>query len=32
MTRDLDTPLAIALGVVESTRAQYMDGQRLHTK
>ena len=25
MTRDLDTPLAIALGVVEPVRAQYMD-------
>ena len=25
MTRDLDTPLAIALGVVESSRAQYTD-------
>ena len=25
MTRDLDTPLEIALGVVESTRAWYMD-------
>ena len=25
MTRDLDTPLAIALGVVEPTRARYMD-------
>ena len=25
MTRDLDTPLAIALGVVEPARAQYMD-------
>ena len=25
MTRDLDTPLAIALGVIEPTRARYMD-------
>ena len=25
MTRDLDNPLKIALGVVESSRAQYMD-------
>ena len=25
MTRDLDTPLEITLGVVESTRARYMD-------
>ena len=25
MTRDLDTPLEIALGVVEPTRARYMD-------
>ena len=25
MTRDLDTPLKIALGVVELTRAWYMD-------
>ena len=25
MTRDLDTPLGIALGVVEPTRAWYMD-------
>ena len=25
MTRDLDTPLAIALGVVEPARAQHMD-------
>ena len=25
MTRDLDNPLAIALGVVESARARYMD-------
>ena len=25
MTRDLDTPLEIELGVGESTRAQYMD-------
>ena len=25
MTRDLDTPLEIALGVVESERARYMD-------
>ena len=25
MTRYLDTPLAIALGVVELTRARYMD-------
>ena len=25
MTRYLDTPLEIALGVVESARAQYMD-------
>ena len=25
MTRDLDTLLTIALGVVESERAQYMD-------
>ena len=25
MTRDLDTPLEIALGVVESTKDQYMD-------
>ena len=25
MTRDLDTPLEIALGVVEPTRAWYMD-------
>ena len=25
MTRDLDTPLAIALGVVEPARARYMD-------
>ena len=25
MTRDLDNPLEIALGVVEPTRAQYMD-------
>ena len=25
MTRDLDTPLEIALGVVKPTRAQYMD-------
>ena len=25
MTRDLDTPLEIALGVVGSTRARYMD-------
>ena len=25
MTRDLDTPLAIALGVVEPTRARYID-------
>ena len=24
MTRDLDTPLEIALGVVESARARYM--------
>ena len=25
MTRDLDTPLEIALGVVESIRTRYMD-------
>ena len=25
MTRDLDTPLEFALGVVEPARAQYMD-------
>ena len=25
MTRDLDTPLRIALGVVKPTRARYMD-------
>ena len=25
MTRDLDTPLGIALGVVESARARYTD-------
>ena len=25
MTRDLDTPLEIALGVVEQERARYMD-------
>ena len=25
MTRDLDNPLEIALGVVEPVRAQYMD-------
>ena len=25
MTRDLDTPLEIALGVVELVRARYMD-------
>ena len=25
MTRELDTPLEIALGVVESTRARYME-------
>ena len=25
MTRDLDTPLEIALGVAEPTRARYMD-------
>ena len=25
MTRDLDTPLEIALGVVKPTRARYMD-------
>ena len=25
MTRDLDTPLAIALGVVQPARARYMD-------
>ena len=25
MTQDLDTPLEITLGVVESARAQYMD-------
>ena len=25
MTRELDTPLAIALGVVETERAQYME-------
>ena len=25
MTRDLDNPLEIALGVVESARARYMD-------
>ena len=25
MTRDLDTPLTITLGVVETTRARYMD-------
>ena len=25
MIRDLDTPLEIALGVVEQARAQYMD-------
>ena len=25
MTRELDTPLAIALGVVETARAQYME-------
>ena len=25
MTRDLDTPLEIVLGVVEPTRARYMD-------
>ena len=25
MTRELDTPLAIALGVVEPTRARYME-------
>ena len=25
MTRDLDTPLEITLGVVEQTRARYMD-------
>ena len=25
MTRDLDNPLEIALGVVEPARAQYMD-------
>ena len=25
MTRDLDSPLGIALGVVESARARYMD-------
>ena len=25
MNRDLDNPLEIALGVVESARAQYMD-------
>ena len=25
MTRDLNTPLEIALGVVESSRARYMD-------
>ena len=25
MTRDLDTPLEITLGVVKPTRAQYMD-------
>ena len=25
MTQDLDTPLEIALGVVESARARYMD-------
>ena len=25
MTRDLDTPLEIALGVVEPARARYMD-------
>ena len=25
MTRELDTPLAIALGVVEPARARYMD-------
>ena len=25
MTRDLDTPLEIALGVVKPARAQYMD-------
>ena len=25
MTRDLDTPLEIELGVVKPTRAQYMD-------
>ena len=25
MTRDLDTPLAITLGVVEPVRAQYID-------
>ena len=25
MTRELDTPLEIALGVVEPTRARYMD-------
>ena len=25
MTRDLDTPLEIALGVVELARARYMD-------
>ena len=25
MTRDLNTPLAIALGVVEPTRTRYMD-------
>ena len=25
MTRDLNTPLAIALGVIEPARARYMD-------
>ena len=25
MTREFDTPLAIALGVIEPTRARYMD-------
>ena len=25
MTRDLDTPLEVALGVVEPARARYMD-------
>ena len=25
MTRELDTPLEIALGIIESVRARYMD-------